>query len=83
MPATNLEEAVSRLDNARRALFGVGNHMTMSIAELRARKDRDPLYYQFGMRDRMCALCANAQMAIETSLKALICLEGTRPARTT
>ena len=82
MPATNREEAAGRLDNARRALFGVDSHLTISRPEIGALEDRDPGHYMFGIRDRMCRLCADAQMATETSLKALIHLGGIRPART-
>ena len=81
-PATNREEAAGRLDNARRAFFGVHNHLPMSLAERSALRDGDPGYYVFAFSDRMCALCADAQMAMETGLKALIHLGGTRPART-
>lgn len=82
MPATNSEEAAGRLHNARRALFGVRTHLVMSRSERSALEDRDPGYYLFAMRDRMCLLCGHAQMAMETSLKALIHLGGARPART-
>ena len=82
MPVTNREEAAARFDNARRALFGVRNHLIISPSERSALGDRDPGYYLFGMRDRMCRLCADAQMAMETALKALIHLGGSRPART-
>ena len=82
MPATNREEAAGRLQNALRALFGMQNQLRMSLSERSALEDRDPGYYLFAIRDRMCTLCAHAQMAIETSLKALIHLGGTRPART-
>ena len=82
LPATDREEAAARLDNARRALFGVSTHLVMSRAERHALKDGDPGYYLLGMRDRMCALCADAQMAVETGFKALIHLRGERPART-
>ena len=82
MPATNRQEATARFDNARRSLFGVGNHLMMSPSERSALEDRDPGYYLSATRDRMCALCAGAQMAMETSLKALIHLRGIRPART-
>lgn len=81
-PTTNRGEAAARLDNARRALFGVTNHLTMSPSERSALEDRDPGYYLLAIRDRMCALCAAAQMAMETGLKVLIHLGGTRPART-
>ena len=82
MPTTNRGEAAARLDNSRRALFGLTNHLTMSMSEKNALEDRDPGYYLLAITDRMCALCAGAQMAIETSLKALIHLGGSRPART-
>lgn len=81
-PATDREEAAARLDNARRALFGVAAHLPMGPEERYALEDGDPGYYVFGMRDRLCALCADAQIATETSLKALIHLGGIRPART-
>ena len=81
-PTTNREEAAARLDNARRALFGVDSHLAMSPTERNALEDRDPGYYLVAIRDRMCALCAAAQMAMETGLKTLIHLGGTRPART-
>ena len=82
MPATDGEEAAARLDNARRALFGLYNNLSMGPAERDALTDGDPGCYLLGMRDRMCALCADAQMAMETGLKALIHLGGIRPART-
>ena len=82
MPATDREEAAARLDNARRALFGVATHLPMGPEERYALTDGDTGYYVFGMRDRLCALCADARMAMETSLKALIHLGGIRPART-
>ena len=82
MPATDQEEAAGRLHNARRALSGVHDQLTIGLTEKGAVEDRDPGSYLFGMRDRMCRLCADAQMAMETSLKALIHLGGTRPART-
>lgn len=81
-PATDREEAAARLDNARRALFGVATHLPMGPEERYALEDGDPGYYVFRMRDRLCALCADAQMAMETGLKALIHLGGIRPART-
>lgn len=81
MPATNREEAAGRLHNALRALSGVHDQLIMGLTEKGALEDRDPGYYLFGMRDRMCRLCADAQMAMETSLKSLIHLGGTRPAR--
>ena len=82
MPATDQEEAAGRLHNARRAVFAMQSQLRMSLSERSALEDRDPGYYLFAIRDRMCTLCAHAQMAIETSLKALIHLGGTRPART-
>ena len=54
----------------------------MSLSERSALEDRDPGYYLFAIRDRMCILCAHAHMAMESSLKALIHLGGIRPART-
>lgn len=81
MPQTNREEAAGRLQNAHRALFGVQSQLRMSIAERDALRDRDPEYYRFALRDRLCLLCAHAQMAMETSLK-VIHLEGIRPSRT-
>ena len=82
MPTTNEGEAAGRLHNARRALFGVNDHLTMSLSERSALEDRDPGYYLLGMRDRMCRVCADAHMTMESSLKALIHLGGMRPART-
>ncbi len=82
MPTTNEEEAAGRLHNARRALFGLSDHLMTSPSEGSALEDRDPGYYLFAMRDRMCRLCADAHMAMESSLKALIHLGGMRPART-
>ncbi|MCY4621733.1 MAG: nucleotidyltransferase domain-containing protein [bacterium] len=82
MPETNREEAAGRLHNALRALFGVQSQLRMSVAERDALQDRDPEYYLFALRDRLCLLCAHAQMAMETSLKALINLQGIRPSRT-
>ena len=82
MPVTNREEAAGRLHNALRALSGVHDQLVMGLTESGALEDRDPGYYLFGMRNRMCRLCADAQMAMETSLKALIHLGGSRPART-
>lgn len=82
MPKTNQEEAAARLHNAHRALFGVQSQLRMSVAERNALQDRDADYYRFALRDRLCLLCAHAQMAMETSLKALMHLEGSRPART-
>lgn len=82
MPTSDREEAIGRLHNARRALFGIGNHLTMGQSEESALEDRDAGHYLFATRDRMCVLCANAQMAMETGLKALLHLGGTRPART-
>ena len=82
MPATNREEAAGRLHNALRALSGVHDQLVMGLTESGALEDRDPGYYLFGMRNRMCRLCADAQMAMETALKALIHLGGSRPART-
>ena len=81
-PTTNRGEAAVRLDMARRALFGVTNHLTASPSERSALEDRDPGYYLLAVTDRMCALCTGAQMAMETSLKALVHLGGSRPART-
>ena len=82
MPRTNEEEAAGRLHNTLRALLGVQAELGMSIAEHDALNDGDHGYYLFAIRDRMCRLCAHAHMAMETSLKALINLEGVRPART-
>ena len=82
MPTTNEEEAAGRLHNARRALLGLQTQLRMSDSERSALEDRDPGYYLFAMRDRMCILCAHAHMAMETGLKALIHLGGIRPART-
>lgn len=82
MPTTNEGEAAGRLHNARRALFGLQGQLRLSDSERSALEDRDPGYYLFSMRDRMCILCAHAHIAMETSLKALIHLGGVRPART-
>ena len=82
MPTTNAAEAADRLANALRALFGLQSQLRMSVSERSALEDRDPGYYLFAMRDRMCTSCAHAHMAMETSLKALIHLGGIRPART-
>ena len=82
LPRTNEGEAAARLRNTLRALFGVQAELRMSISERDALTDGDHGYYRFAIRDRMCLLCAHAHMAIETSLKALINLEGVRPIRT-
>ncbi len=79
LPATNREEAAGRLDNARRGLFGLTNNLALSQVEKDALADRDPLGYEFGMKSRMVAICGEAHMATEASLKALIHLGGTRP----
>ncbi len=82
MPTTNEAEAIGRLANALRALFGLQSQLGMSVSERSALEDRDPGYYLFAMRDRMCTSCAHAHIAMETSIKALIHLGGIRPART-
>lgn len=82
MPTTNSGEASVRLDNAGKALGMVYAHLTMNAPERSALEDGDPGYYLFATRGRMCGICAEAHMAMETSLKALIHLAGTRPART-
>lgn len=82
MPTTNKGEAAARLDNALRALSGVHDRLTIGLTEIDALEDRDPGYYLFAMRNRLCTLCAHAHMAMETSLKALIHLGGVRSART-
>ena len=82
MPTTDREEAVGRLDNALRALLAVQGQLEMSRGERSALEDRDTGYYLHAISGRMCNMCSQAHMAMETSLKALIHLEGTRPART-
>lgn len=82
MPTSDRGEAIGRLHNARRAVFGICTHLAISQPEESALADRDAGYYLFATRDRMCALCADAHMAMETGLKALIHLAGSRPART-
>ncbi len=82
MPTTNEAEAAGRLANALRALFGLQSQLRMSVSERSALEDRDPGYYLFALRDRMCTSCAHAHIAMETSLKALIHLGEIRPART-
>lgn len=82
MPATDREEAVGRLDNALRALLVMQGQLEMSPGERSALEDRDTGYYLHAISGRMCTLCAQAHMAMETSLKALVHLEGTRPDRT-
>ena len=81
-PATDREEALGRLDNALRALLALQGHLQMSLGERSALEDRDTGYYLHAISGRMSRLCAQAHMAMGTSLKALIHLEGTRPART-
>lgn len=82
MPTTDREEALGRLDNALRALLAVEDLLEMSRGERRALEDRDTGYYLHAISGRMRTLCSQAHMAMETSLKALVHLEGTRPART-
>lgn len=82
MPTTDRQEAAGRLDNALRALLAVQGHLEISPGERSALEDRDSGYYLFAIRGRMCTLCAHAHMAMETSLKALLHIGGTRPART-
>ncbi len=82
MPATDRDEGLVRLDNALRSLLAVQGHLEMSPGERNALVDRDPGYYLFALRGRMGTLCAHAHMAMETSLKALIHIGGTHPART-
>ena len=82
MPATDHGEGLARLDNALSALLAVRAQLEMSPGERSALDDRDPGYYLFAIRARMCTLCAHARMAMETSLKALLHAGGKRPART-
>ena len=82
LPSTDAEEATVRLDNAGNALFGMFDQLKMGSAEEAALDARDPSSYEYAMRRRMSDVCAKAQMAMESSLKALIHLDGARPART-
>ena len=81
-PATDREEAAARLDNARRALFGVAAHLPMGPEERYALEDGDPGYYVFGMRDRTVRPVRRRPDGDGNQPQALIHLDGIRPART-
>ena len=72
LPATNQQEAVASLENATTALILLEGHLEPSGAERAALEEADPESYVHGLSARMRAVCSQAQLVMENSLKALI-----------
>ncbi len=82
LPADNRGEALARLNDAANALLELDRTLEPGRFERKAREQEDRADFEHYRHRRMVDICRAAQMVIESSLKAVICLGGTKPART-
>lgn len=79
LPDSDRAEAEGSLRNTVQALLILETHMHPSTSEQGALADGDGDHYRLSVMARLRGLCAQAQVALETSLKTLVHLYGTAP----
>ncbi len=82
MPANNYDEALERLHDTKNALSQVLNGLYESARERLEKQRQDTRLWADARYERMASLCADSQKTIECAFKAVICLIGTKAART-
>ena len=79
LPDTEHGEAEGSLRNTVQALVMMHTHVHLGPAEQGALADGDADHYLFSLGARLRGLCAQAQIVLETSLKALVHSYGEAP----
>ncbi|MCY3924203.1 MAG: hypothetical protein OXG52_01630 [bacterium] len=79
LPESDQAEAERSLNNTVQALAMMHEHVPLGAGEHEALADGDRDHYLFSLGARLRGLCAQAQTAIETSLKVLVNLHGEEP----
>ena len=79
MPTSDTEDAAQSLDHTNDALRRIEAALEPAPGERRALADGDADDYLASVAVRLRAVCAESQTVLETALKALVHLYGTRP----